>query len=128
MSDSATIIKSNAASTTIIHPNPPCNTEANAILEILFNKSSCGITNGKPRIAISAALCCARAAIAARKVKTRLRLMPPKQLITKKTTASGIGSPNISTNKTRLSNDIKSISSALNNNFDKMKFAAPVIV
>ena len=127
MSDKATIITSKPNSTATIHPNPPCNTSANAIFDILFNNSNWGITSGKPRIAISAALCCARAAIAARKVKTRLRLTLPSQLIRTNRAGSGIGSPNISTNSPRLNRLINNINKALNNNFDKMKFAAPVI-
>ena len=128
MSDSTMIITSNATSTAIIQPNPPWRTEANATLDILLNKNNCGITNGKPRIAISAALCCARAAIAARKVKTRLRLTPPSQLIPMKVQRHPASDhPSISTNNPRLSRLISSISSALNNNFDRMKFAAPVI-
>ena len=47
------------------------------VLESCINNISCGIIMGKPRIAIIAAFCWAFAAIADRKVKTRLRLQPP---------------------------------------------------
>ncbi len=49
--------------------------------EIFISMSSCGIIIGKPRIAMIAAFCCALAAMAARKVNTRLKLQPPKKTI-----------------------------------------------
>jgi hypothetical protein len=48
-----------------------------AALESFISNSNCGMINGKPSTAIIAAFCCALAAMAAKKVKTRLRLHPP---------------------------------------------------
>ena len=55
------------------------NTSPNAAFESRMSSSNWGIIKGNPMMAISAAFCCALAAMAANKVKTRLRLNPPKQ-------------------------------------------------
>ena len=57
------------------------NTSPNAAFDSRISSSNWGIINGNPIMAINAAFCCALAAIAANKVKTKLRLIPPKQTI-----------------------------------------------
>lgn len=76
-----TIITSKAARSKMINVNPLCNTLENAMFDKRINNNSCGMINGKPMIAINAALCWARAAMAAKKVNTKLKLTPPKQLM-----------------------------------------------
>ena len=51
------------------------------IFEIFISSISCGIISGKPRMAINAAFCWALAAIADKKVNTRLRLTPPSMVM-----------------------------------------------
>ena len=51
----------------------------NAALDNCISNNNCGMIKGKPSIAIIAAFCCALAAMAARNVKTRLRLHPPSK-------------------------------------------------
>ena len=58
---------------------PSLNTSPNADFESRISSSNCGIIKGNPMMAINAAFCCALAAMAASKVKTKLRLIPPKQ-------------------------------------------------
>lgn len=67
--------------------------ELNAALLMRISIMSCGIIIGKPSIAMMAAFCCAFAAIAARKVKTRLRLNPPNKTIPMKGAALITGLP-----------------------------------
>ena len=50
--------------------------------------------SGKPKIAMIADGCCALAAMAARKLNTRLKLIPPKQLIPKNNKLCCNGFPN----------------------------------
>ena len=47
------------------------------VADIFMSIISCGIISGKPKMAMMAAFCCALAAMAAKKVNTRLRLNPP---------------------------------------------------
>src|SRR5688572_1513407 len=51
----------------------------NTALDNCISNNSCGMIRGKPSIAMIAAFCCAFAAMAARNVKTRLRLHPPSK-------------------------------------------------
>ena len=55
------------------------NISPNAAFESRMSRSNWGIINGNPIMAINAAFCCALAAMAANKVKPKLRLNPPKQ-------------------------------------------------
>ena len=50
-------------------------------VETCINTKSCGTIIGKPRIAMIAAFCWAFAAMAAKKVNTRLSPQPPKKTI-----------------------------------------------
>ena len=81
---SAITSTSSPTSTALIIQKPPCMASENAAFEMRINKRICGMMSGKPRIAIIAAFCFARAAIADKKVNTRLRLMPPRQTTAKK--------------------------------------------
>ena len=63
----------------------------NTVPHIFINTSNWGIIIGNPNIAIIAAFCCAFAAIAARKVKTILKLHAPKKTIAIKTAACCTG-------------------------------------
>ena len=83
--------------------------------------------NGKPSIAMIAAFCCARAAMAATNVKTRLRLTPPKQLMKIKSITLFIGEPRSNKNNNTLANVITSISTTLNNNLARIKSFAPAM-
>jgi len=94
---------------------------ANAAFDNFINKISCGIIIGKPKTAIIAAFCCALAAIAARKVKTRLRLQPPNNTNPINCHIFCMGLPRNRLNKNKLSILITSISNELNKSFDKTK-------
>lgn len=74
---------SSPARSKTIWNKPPCITSAKTIFDIRISSINCGIITGNPMITINTAFCCARAAIADRKVKTRLRLVPPKRLMPK---------------------------------------------
>lgn len=50
-------------------------------LDTFIKTSNWGTIMGKPNMAIIAAFCCALAAMAAKNVKTRLRLQLPKKVI-----------------------------------------------
>ena len=82
---------------------------------------------GKPRIAMIAAFCCALAAMAAKKVKTRLRLHPPSKTSPIKTPAFSIGLPRNKLNSARLSKLISSMSRELNISLAKTKSLGPAI-
>ena len=94
----------------------------NASEEARISSISCGITIGKPRIAIIAAFCCALAAIAARNVKTRLRPQPPSNTNMKKDTVLNVGFPKKTKKSKRLNVLIKSINKELKSSFASMKF------
>ena len=69
-----------------------------------------GIIKGNPRIAIIAEGCCAFAAMAAKKLNTKLKLIPPKQLIPKNKSICCNGLPN---NKVK-SNKLNPLISTIN--------------
>ena len=96
-------------------------------LEIFISMINCGIINGKPSIAMIAAFCCAFAAIAARKLNTRLRPQPPKNTRPKKVRNFSTGLPRNNTNNSKLNELITSISRELNRSLDKIKFCGLVI-
>jgi len=97
------------------------------MVAIFINNSSCGIIIGKPRIAINADCCCAFEAMAAKKVKTTLKLIPPK--VARPTNCSGCfsGLPNNIRNNNKLIRLIASISKALNKSLDRIKSFGPAI-
>ena len=95
--------------------------------EIFMSIMSWGMIKGKPSIAIIAAFCCAFAAMAARKLKTRLSPQPPKKTSPKKLRKFSTGLPMNNMNKIRLRLLITSISSELNKSFDKIKCCGLVI-
>ena len=78
---------------------------------------------GKPNTAMIAAFCCALAAIAARKVKTRLRLHPPNSTRPMNCPAFCKGLPKKRTNSNRLSKLITSISNELKRSLANTKSA-----
>ena len=98
-----------------------------AAFDNCISSISCGIISGNPKTAMIAAFCWALAAIAARKVKIRLRLQPPSKTRPIKAPAFTIGFPRNKLNKSKLSRLITSISKELNSNFDSTKFAGEAI-
>lgn len=98
-----------------------------AAFDNCINRISWGIISGKPNTAMMAAFCWALAAIAARKVKMRLRLQPPSKTRPIKAPAFTMGFPRNKLNKSKLSRLITSISKELNSNFDKTKLAGEAI-
>ena len=78
-------------------------------------------------MAINADCCCAFAAMAAKNVNTRLRLIPPKQAIPKKRHPYSIGLPKSKVKIARLIQLINNISMLLNMSFDSTKSLAPAI-
>ncbi len=107
--------------------NPACITAENAAVDIFMRIKSWGMIMGKPIMAISAACCCALAAMAARKVNTKLRLIPPKQAIPKKRQPYSMGLPNKTVKMAKLKQLITSINRALKINFDNTKSLAPAM-
>ncbi len=93
----------------------------NAAAESFISRMSCGIIIGKPSIAMIAAFCCALAAMAAKKVNTRLRLRPPVKTSSKNGKKANPGFPKNKVNNRKLALLIRSISNALNNNLDRIK-------
>lgn len=99
----------------------------NAAFDRRMSRSSCGMIMGNPRIAMIAAFCCAFAAMAAKNVKTRLRLHPPNRTRPMKTPALCIGLPRNKLNNARLSALMRSINRELNSSFAKTKSLGPAI-
>ncbi len=118
---------SNAPNKPTICHQPFWMAEVNAAAETLVNNNSWGMIMGKPMIAIMAACCCAFAAIAVRKVNTRLRLIPPNKLTNINSPIRITGLPNNNVKIPRLKIFIKSIRMALNNNFDKTNWVGDAI-
>ena len=86
-----------------------------------ISKISCGMISGNPSTAMIAAFCCALAAIAAKKLKTRLRLHPPSNTNPIKGSVFSNGLPRNNVNNNKLSILISSMSSELNSSFDITK-------
>lgn len=82
---------------------------------------------GNPKIAIKAADCCALAAIAAKKVNTRLKLAPPNKVIPKKVAILFTGLPKSKENRAREMQLITNINKRLKANFEIIKSFAPAI-
>ena len=91
-------------------------------LEIFIKIINCGMISGKPSIAIIAAFCCALAAIAAKKLNTRLSPQPPKKTRPIKVAGFATGLPRNNIKSTRLNKLITSMSSELKRSLDKIKF------
>ena len=122
---STMIIASSASNNNTICGRLPCTTSANEITDNRISSMICGMINGNPRIAIMAAFCCARAAIAARNVNTRLRLKAPRHTMPANCHGCNNTSPNNNLNSTRLTRLITIMSTALKNNFAMIKLTAP---
>ena len=91
------------------------------VADIFMSMISCGIMSGKPRMAMMAAFCCALAAIAAKKVNTRLRLSPPSNTNPVNGQKRMIGLPRNKEKIKKLKLLMSSISMALKNNLAKIK-------
>ncbi len=111
--------------TNCIHPS--IITSLKAGTDIFINNSICGIMRGKPSIAINAADCCALAAMAAKKVKTKLKLAPPNNVMPINVPILLIGLPNSNVKSINDITLITSISKRLNASFAMMKSFAPAI-
>lgn len=97
------IIKSNPINIKTSSGKLFCTTSENAIFAIFINIISCGIINGNPSIAMIAEGCCALDAMAAKKLNTKLKLIPPKQLIPKNNHPCCKGFPSNTVNNIKLS-------------------------
>lgn len=86
---------------------------AKAAFDNRINNKSWGIIIGNPSTAMIAAFCCALAAIAARKVNTRLKLQPPSNTNPINCQIFCIGLPKNRLNKNKLIKLIASISKEL---------------
>lgn len=107
--------------------NPAWMTAENAAVDIFINNSNCGIMMGKPMMAIKADCCCAFAAMAAKKVNTRLRLIPPKQAMPKNRKPNSIGLPNSKVKIARLMQLMTSIRILLKMSLASTKSFAPAM-
>lgn len=95
---------------------------SNTVFDIFINIINWGMMIGKPRMAMMAAFCCAFAAMAAKKVNTKLKLHPPKKTNPMKIADRSTGYFINNANKIRLSVLITNIKTELNNSFAKIKF------
>lgn len=75
---------------------------------------------GKPKIAMMAAFCWALAAMAAKKVNTRLKLNPPANTNSKNDQKENPGFPKNKVNTKNAALLITSISTALNSNLERI--------
>ena len=82
---------------------------------------------GKPSIAISAADCCALAAMAAKKVNTKLKLAPPNRVIPTKVAILFMGFPSSKVKRDKETTLITNINKRLNANFAMIKSFAPAM-
>ena len=96
-------------------------------LEIFINIINWGMIRGKPSMAIIAAFCCALAAMAARKVNTRLNPQPPKNTSPIKVATFSTGLPRNKINNNKLKPLITSMSKELNKSFERIKFCELVM-
>ena len=99
----------------------------NMAADTFIKTSNCGMMMGKPKIAMIAAFCCALAAIAARKVNTRLRLQPPKKTIPRNAAVFCTGQERNNEKITVLKRLITSISTELKSSFANTKFCGDEI-
>ena len=72
--------------------------------------------------------CCALEAMAAKKLNTKLKLIPPKQLMPKNKKACSKGLPNNKINKSKLRPLIKHMSKLLYINLENIKSTGWVVV
>lgn len=125
--DKTTTRASKPMSKKTICPSPACITDEKAMAAIFISSNNWGIIIGKPKMAISAACCCALAAIAAKKVNTRLRLTPPKVANPINCNGCLSGLPINNKNSSKLVMLISSISNALKSSFERIKSRGPAI-
>ena len=97
------IIKSNPINIKTNSGKLFCTISEKAIFAIFINIINCGIINGNPSIAMMAEGCCALEAMAAKKLNTKLKLIPPKQLMPKNNQACCKGLPSNTVNNNKLS-------------------------
>ncbi len=81
---------------------PGIYTGSRAVMANLLSIINIGVTNGKPRMAISAEFCCARAAIADKNVNTAERLRLPVKVMMTKRPLCASGQPSIRQKSARL--------------------------
>ena len=93
----------------------------NAAPDKRINRISWGIMIGNPSTAMIAAFCCALAAIAARKLNTRLRLHPPNKTRPTNGPAFRMGLPRNIVKSSRLSRLMIIMSSELKSSLDNTK-------
>ncbi len=127
IANAITIISKPISSKNICNNAPSLNTSPKADFESFINSISCGIINGKPRIAITAAFCWALAAIAAIKVNTRLRLIPPIKAMPAKRRSCITGFPNKILKSNKLTKIMMHITSVLYMSFAIIKITGLVI-
>ena len=96
------IIKSNPINIKTNSGKLFCTISEKAIFAIFINIINCGIINGNPSIAMMAEGCCALEAMAAKKLNTKLKLIPPKQLMPKNNQACCKGLPSNTVNNNKL--------------------------
>lgn len=82
---------------------------------------------GKPITAINAVDCCALAAIAARKVNTKLILPPPKQVMSMNSAKCSNGLPNSKEKSTSDNRLMQTIRKRLNKSLESIKSLAPAM-
>ena len=99
----------------------------NAAPEIFTSMINCGMIRGKPIIAMIAAFCWAFAAMAARKLNTRLKLRPPKNTIPVNDKLCSAGLPRNKLKRSKLSPLIRSINKELKNNLANIKWVGLTI-
>ena len=85
------------------------------------------LIKGNPKIAMMAEGCCALAAIAAKKLNTKLRLIPPKQLSPKNNTICVNGLPSKTMNSIKLNALMVHMSKLLKMSFENIKFTGLTI-
>ena len=82
---------------------------------------------GNPITAINAVDCCALAAMAARKVNTKLILPPPKQVININSVKCSSGLPNNNVNSSSDNRLMQTIRNRLNKSLERIKSLAPAM-
>lgn len=92
-----------------------------AAAEIFMSITNWGMIRGNPKIAIIAAFCCALAAIAAKKLNTKLRLQPPRKTSPMKGSSFSAGLVKNKLNNKRLNALIISIKRELNSSLANTK-------
>ncbi len=125
--ESTITITSNAASNKISVTSMACSVEKAAV-ESFIKTINCGIISGKPNTAMMAAFWCALAAMADKKVNTKLKLAPPNNTNPMKAGAFTMGLPKNKVNSNKLNKLITTINSRLNNSLASTKLTGEVMV